>query len=135
MTNPRRYFSSFDVFRLRADLYILSYKYLQVLNNRAARPSTVSVPRRNTAVRSDVEGEDHYVTDEGGAEGRLIKTALLGGHPGGRLRVNLSSRAADADVYDSSTCNLYYTLFRSRTRRRRMHMRNIVMIASCVFRY
>lgn len=64
-----------------------------------------------------------------GAEGRLIKTALLGGHPGGRLRVNLSSRAADADVYDSSTCNLYYTLFNSGTTRRRMHTRNIVMIA------
>jgi len=53
-----------------------------------------------------------------------------GGHAGGRLRVNLSSRAADADFYDSSTCNnLYYTLFHSRTRRRRMHTRNIVMIA------
>lgn len=45
--------------------------------------------------------------------------------------MNLSLRAADADVYDSSTCNLYCTLFhsRERTRRRRMHTRNIVTIA------
>lgn len=63
------------------------------------------------------------------AEGRLIKMALLYGHPGGRLRVNLSWRTADADVYDSSTCNLYYTLFHWGTTRRRMHTRNIVMIA------
>lgn len=74
-------------------------------------------------------------TREGQKGGWWNRLQLCSADPGGRLRVNLSSRAADADdVYDSSTCNLFYIIYFIRTRIRRMHTRNTVMIARCVFR-
>lgn len=60
-------------------------------------------------------------------------TALLGG-PGRSSPCEFILADAD-DVYDSSTCNLYYIIYFIRTRIRRMHTRNTdVMIARCVFR-